>query len=94
MYAVRRMRARFSRVERHTAELARQAEQLHAEMIDVLPEHTKAPITKHIEAWLTDLKRAGRSPEYTRKVEKRIKRTRNELWWAKLGSIQPDGVSR
>ena len=80
--------------EQKAADLERHAERERAGILDVTYEHTQAPVIEHINAWLADLKRARRSSEYTRKVDSRVNRMRKELRWVKLGSIQPDSVSR
>lgn len=80
--------------EQKAADLERHAERERAGILDVTYEHTQALVAEHIDAWLADLERARRSPEYTRKVASCIDRMRRELRWVKLGSIQPDSVSR
>jgi len=55
--------------------------------------HADTSVEKHVAAWVADLKRAGRSSEYTRKVEARVERMRKELTWGKPSSIRADKVT-
>jgi len=76
------------------ADIERQVEREKVGIINVSHEHLTAQIGEHIEAWIEDMERAGRSREYTRKVESRVERLKVELKWATLSSIQPDSLSR
>jgi len=79
--------------EQHAAQLERQAERERAGIIDVPLKHLKAPIQEHIDAWLEDLERSGRSPDYMRKVRSRIEKLKDELCWGTLVNITADGVT-
>ncbi len=76
------------------AEIERQVDRQRAGIIDVSVDHTNAPVEEHIAAWIADLERVNRSPDYIRKVSSRIKRLCKELRWVSLGSITPDGLTR
>ena len=80
--------------QQRLAEIERQVERQRAGIVDVSFDHAKAPIKEHIDAWLADLARVNRSPDYIRKVRSRINRLRKELGWTALGSLQPDPLSR
>ncbi len=56
-------------------------------------QHAETAVAKHIAAWLSDLERAGRSPEYTRKVKARIERLQRELHWTRPSTIRADSFT-
>ena len=74
--------------------LERQVEREKAGILETAHEHLKSPIRQHIDDWLADLSRAGRSPEYVRKLKSRIDKMRSESGWISLASIRPDSASR
>ncbi len=55
--------------------------------------HADTPVAKHIAAWIADLERAGRSPNYVRKVKARIERLQKELQWARPSNVRADRFS-
>jgi len=75
------------------AELERNVERQLCGILTIDPRHLQAPIAAHIKAWLADLERCGRSPEYTRKVDARINAMSGALRWTTLSSIKADVVS-
>jgi len=62
-------------------------------VVDVDAGHSQTPVVKHIEAWLADLERGQRSPEYTRKLRPRVGKLAADLAWSVPGSIRPDRLT-
>ena len=56
--------------------------------------HSDKPVHKHISDWIADLKRAGRSHNYTRILDARIVRLKDDLSWSKLSSISAGSFSK
>ena len=75
------------------AEIERRIARQREGIFDVDFDHGGRPVTKHILDWIADLERAGRSPEYMRKVQSRVGRMQRELGWARLSSIRPDKLT-
>ena len=72
---------------KRAAELERQAERERVGITEVPIRHLQASLQEHTDAWFDDLERAGRAPEYRRKLKARIDRLSSELHWATLTRV-------
>lgn len=80
--------------EQLAAQLEATSERQRVGVTKIDPRVMQRPIDEHIDAWLADLKRMKRSPEYTRKVDSRVNRLKRELKWANLASIDGYALTR
>ncbi|MGB2937649.1 MAG: tyrosine-type recombinase/integrase [Phycisphaerae bacterium] len=56
--------------------------------IEVEEKHLSAPISQHVEAYLEDLERAGRSQKYREILESRVGRILDECGWQTLSVVR------
>ncbi len=80
--------------EQLAAQLERQAERQRAGIVDIEVAHLKTPLMEHIEAYLADLRRAGRDDMYVYNLDKRLHKLARKCGWHSLGAIGPDSLSR
>ncbi len=80
--------------EQEAARREREAEQAAAGVRVVDSSHLTAPLTEHIEAFIADLERAGRSPKHYELLDSRLRKTAAACGWETLRQITPDSMSR
>ena len=71
----------------------REAQLARAGVLTVDEAHLSAPLREHIDAYVGDLERAGRTPNYYELVASRLKAMTNGCGWDTLRAITPDSLT-
>lgn len=79
--------------EQEAARREREAARKVAGFVEVEEKHLLAPLGEHLEAFLEDQARAGRSAKYREILKSRITKMKNECQWLTLRSIQPSTLT-
>ena len=72
----------------------RKAAQRSAGVISVDERHLLSPVSEHIDAYLSDLERTGRTDEYRYILQRRMNKMASECEWYTLSSVQPSTMTR
>jgi len=79
--------------EQEAARREREAARMAAGFVEVEERHLVAPLKDHLDAFLADQERVGRSDKYREILESRITRMRDACGWHTLRAIQPSTVT-
>ena len=79
--------------EQEAARREREAARMAAGFVEVEERHLTAPLKEHLEAFLEDQERSGRSAKYREILKSRITKTKNECGWLTLRSVQPSTLT-
>ena len=79
--------------EQEAARREREAARMAAGFVEVEERHLTAPLGEHLDAFLADQERAGRSDKYREILESRITKMKDACGWHTLRAIQPSTVT-
>jgi len=79
--------------EQEAARREREAARKEAGFVGVEEKHLLAPFGQHLDAFLQDQERAGRSEKYREILKSRITRMKDECGWLTLRSVQPSTLT-
>ena len=79
--------------EQEAARREREAARMAAGFVEVEEKHLVAPLGEHLDAFLSDLARAGRSDKYLEILKSRIGRMKDACGWHTLRAIRPETVT-
>ncbi len=79
--------------EQEAARREREAARMAAGFVEVEEKHLVAPLKDHLDAFLADQERAGRSGKYIEILTSRITRMKDACGWHTLRAIQPSTVT-
>jgi len=79
--------------EQEAARREREAARMAAGFVEVEEKHLVAPLGEHLDAFLADQERAGRSDKYREILKSRITRMKDACGWHTLRAVQPSTVT-
>ena len=79
--------------EQEAARREREAIAAAAGLVLVDDKHLSAPVADHLQSYLDDLERSGRSHKHKYVTKKRLERVFRECGWLTLSTVKPDSLS-